>query len=565
MVFNFPKRIHLMASLVITIVGFILTVPLIVYGVIKGADVVWHLNWAENFAEQLWSGELYPRWLFKLNSGLGSPVFFFYPPIPYYITSLFYPFKFGTPPIWSALILSAALALIGSGFTAYFWLKDITNSKTALIGSVIYMAWPYHWAIDLYFRFAFAEYWSFVWLPLLLYFTRKIARGDNYSVLGFSLSYALLIMTHLPTILMFSAVPFFYLLTLSNASNRKPLLFRMGIAFMLGVGLSAIYLIPALTTQQYVSLNTVATGHFNYTSNFLLDLGNIQRSLLILSRFYYGILMLLMGCISYYAYRLAIPNNCEDRKEINFWLIITFISIFMMLPLSSPLWQVLPILQKIQFPWRFLTVLTISATALITLGFYFFNPRTTNFRKKLYLIHNILLVITLLSGFLVTFLTTERLTFDGQTQLYMSQETLEYRPQWVSSDIFVQYRVHELAQQLPKAKVTTGQGSVFIEQWQPRKIVVQVDAISNVLELTLKQFYYPGWTAQLEGKSNPLPVEPSSHEGLLRVKVPKGQHQVRISLQAGIPERLGQAISTFCALIVLLWALLLLKPMKWLG
>ena len=33
---------------------------------------------------QLWSGELYPRWLLGMNSGFGSPTFFVYGPLPYY-------------------------------------------------------------------------------------------------------------------------------------------------------------------------------------------------------------------------------------------------------------------------------------------------------------------------------------------------------------------------------------------------------------------------------------------------------------------------------------------------
>ena len=42
------------------------------------------------FSEQFWSGDLYPRWLIGMNSGLGSPHFFFYAPLGYYIAAAFH-------------------------------------------------------------------------------------------------------------------------------------------------------------------------------------------------------------------------------------------------------------------------------------------------------------------------------------------------------------------------------------------------------------------------------------------------------------------------------------------
>lgn len=197
MLLNKTQRINIIAILVIFSVGLILILPTIAYGVFDAHDTLVHLNWANYFSQQLWAGELYPRWLPEMNSGLGSPTFFFYPPIPYYFTSLFYPFRFGNPSIWSPLVLSSTLALILSGFTAYLWLKNITNQKAALIGSIIYMILPYHWAIDFYWRFAFSEYWAFVWIPLVLYYTKKIVCRHKFAVLGLAISYALLSMTHL--------------------------------------------------------------------------------------------------------------------------------------------------------------------------------------------------------------------------------------------------------------------------------------------------------------------------------------------------------------------------------
>ncbi len=144
------KRIDLLHMLVIAGMGLILTIPAISYGIFDAQDLVmFHLKWSKHFSEQFWSGELYPRWLLEMNAGLGSPTFFFYTPIPYYFSSLFHPLFANDTQGWHQLSLSASLALVASGLTAYIWLKNITNQNSAVIASILYMALPYHLAVDL--------------------------------------------------------------------------------------------------------------------------------------------------------------------------------------------------------------------------------------------------------------------------------------------------------------------------------------------------------------------------------------------------------------------------------
>ena len=81
------KSINLLHIFGIVGVGLILTIPAIFNGVFEAHDLVpFHLKWSKHFSEQFWTGDLYPRWLLKMNAGLASPTFFFYSPIPYYFT-----------------------------------------------------------------------------------------------------------------------------------------------------------------------------------------------------------------------------------------------------------------------------------------------------------------------------------------------------------------------------------------------------------------------------------------------------------------------------------------------
>lgn len=543
------QRINIIAILVIFSVGLILILPTIAYGVFDAHDTLVHLNWANYFAQQLWAGELYPRWLLNMNSGLGSPTFFFYPPIPYYFTSLFYPFRFGNPSIWSPLVLSSTLALILSGLTAYFWLKNITNQKAALIGSIVYMLLPYHWAIDFYWRFAFSEYWAFVWIPLVLYYTKKIVCRNRFAVLGLAISYALLSMTHLPTTLIFSIIPFTYILFIAHGKQRSRSFVYLIFALVLGVGLAAIYLVPALSMQENVLLKEIATEpHFYFANNFTWRKQFIYPNFQVFMG-YLGILVMLMAIISYLAFTVARKHFHRDIRLENFyWLTVALASCLMTLPLSKPLWRLLTVLQVIQFPWRFNVVLTVATTALITLGYYSLKPKFIWQQKKV-LIATGLLCILILSGFAMAYHNIERLKFDQKTVIKMSQDAPEYRPKWVAKEIFTQNLVHKLAKNTVKAKITKGQGSLAIKKWQPRNIILQTNASTNI-EIKLKQFYYPGWTARVDYRK--ISVQPSQPEGLVILQIPSGKHQVKIRLEAGLKERLGQAISTASVLILLL-------------
>ncbi|QZZ22094.1 hypothetical protein J5X98_06755 [Leptothermofonsia sichuanensis E412] len=352
----------------IIIAGLLLTFPVVFNGCLVAIDFPFHLSWSSYFTEQLFHGELYPRWLQNMNAGFGSPSFFFYPPIPYYFTALLSPLAHYNSSACNALGLSCAFALVASGLTAYIWLREIVHRNAAAIASIFYMALPGHLAINLYFSFAFAAYWAFVWMPLILYFTLKIIRGSKLNVIGLAISFALLISTHLPTFLVFFPVPVGYVLFVSD-KQRKAALARLLISIAIAVGLSAIYWLPAMTTQESVSMKDMLGGRFYYANNFLFassrydpyDFKKFWR--------YLELTTAITGVLAFFAWKAS--NRYVDRNikpESNYWLLIAIASIFMTLPLSQFVWDILPPLQKIQFPYRFNAVLELATSALVAMA-----------------------------------------------------------------------------------------------------------------------------------------------------------------------------------------------------
>ncbi len=535
----------------ITLLGLFLTSPQLLTTCLGGHDIYHHLIFSYHFSEQLLQGELYPRWLINMNGGFGSPTFFFYPPLPYYLTALFswipeYNLLGCTP-----LGLSISLALILSGMSAYYWLRELTSARYALGIAMLYMVLPYHFLIDLYVRFSFAEFWSFAWMPLILYCSKRISRGEPHGVVGLGISLALLITTHLPTFLIFLPILVGYSLVACGSTPRLIAWARNGLGIVLGIGLAAIYWLPAMTTQEYVSMPSMYVGFLHYSNSFLSSWPTPERGWTF--RRYLMVITVgtsLLGVLAWWwSRRYQAP---EVRHESRYWLGVAVLSLGMTLPWSKPIWDLLPMLQKVQFPWRFNAVLTVAAITLF--AFAATTLRTLVVHGRSYVIRSwaLLLATLLLTQLAVGIepLFFDRLTAsDVQKALQVSRSPLEYRPRWVPIDQFSKESVNRLGVSTPQVQSDQPALRWQMIQWAPRQIRMAISTPAAGT-LTLHQYYYPGWVAHSAGRSQPLPLQPSP-DGLLQIEVPAGDYALAITL-APLPEELAGRWISACALLLCL-------------
>jgi hypothetical protein len=557
--------------------GLIFTLPAIIYGIPFFSDdgVSHHALWYMHFSTQLWAGDLYPRWLMGMNEGLGSPVFYYYPPVPFFLTSLLKPFFPGDSHGWHQLGLSASLALIASGLCAYRWLKDLTDRKSALFAAVLYMATPYHLAADLYIRGSFAEYWAFVWMPLVLFFTHRIVNGNKLAVAGLAVSYALLLMTHLPTTLIFSPIPVCYAFCLSGRGLKLKVTGEVLTGLALGIGLSAVFLWPAMTTQQLVFLDRMTTGYFSY-KNWLLfsnfSLWKEDKLLLLL-------LTLDLAAIAFAAFVSARLNPHKFTRHLNiFWLVVATASIFMMTDFSRPIWLIFPVVQKIQFPWRFNTILSVATTALLASSIDFFKKSRSRSMRVIW-ITVFLLIATWLpaTGWAIWKAypfhnpSQEEVDYTNR-EIDQEREVPEYYPRWNTAmaemdwetsryekgwdesmertfDALVQ-RVGQSGGSLSKFNIVEGTGQVRIDRWRPVQIDLHVETPAG-MKINVSQFYYPNWTAHLRGEPSNLTVRPSQPDGLISLSIPQGSHDVLLEMKRSHAEWIGQIISLISLVITL--------------
>ncbi len=559
---------HKAARQVATIVGagVLLSLPVLIFGLpFLSDDAASHAVWYTQYSKQLWEGDLYPRWLMDMNGGLGSPVFYFYPPTPYYLTSFLRPFFQSDSWGLHQLGLAASAALIGSGLAAYLWLRKLTSDFASMLGAILYMAMPYHLASDLYVRASFAEYWTFVWMPLILYFVHRLASGNRLPLIWLSIALALLMMTHLPTTLMFGPVLFCYALVIAPTNEKLKTLSFTTFAALLGTALAAIYLVPAMMTQNLVLISRMTTGYFSYANWLFFAKFSLWREDKVTMLLLVADMIALASC-AFFLNRAS--GDAQTRKINRFWFTVALASLLMMTQLSKPVWLALSVLQKIQFPWRFNCILALSTTALLSISIATLKQRSAPWIAKMIVLILIMVWVPVtvwkVSKAFPQTNHDQEVIKSKRKEIEQSRDAPEYRPRWSESmarldwnasldidhwDSLLEKETDSLLQVTsdaegvaPGPNIVEGVGNARILSRMPRQIGLHVESLYG-MKLVVPQFYYPYWTAHLDGETTTLDLIPSQPNGFISLTVPGGSHDVVLRLERSRPEIIGALIS----------------------
>jgi hypothetical protein len=554
---------RILHALILTCFGMVLTWPAWSNGYIPSRDVLIHLLWSTNFSNQLWSGDWYPRWLGAMNGGLGSPVFFFYAPLPYYLTALLKPLFHADPEGWHQIGVAASLAVILSGYAAYAWIKRFASVTAALVAAIVYMGTPYHLAFDLYRRFAFGELWAFVWLPLVLCGARAITEGSRKAFAGLALAYAALLLTHLPTAMIFSPVALAYAILSASPGRRMHCMVMVVLSMVLGVGLAAVYIVPALTTQQNVSMADMHVGPYSYIYHFLFygPRPDADYARLVVEQGHFAVVAIL-ACLTAFAFGVRV-KIIDKAGQMRFWVGMAVLAFVMMLPVARPVWDHLPLLQVIQFPWRFNAILVLAMAVLIGLWADNTRGKGAKLSAPALIIACVIVVgqsLPTVVAYLALGASPGAPSMDKMLSQFgplnrearekvlaakMSIDEPEYRPRWVASEYYgTTQRLDALLSRLDAADTGQRQSSVKIVSRSSRHLLLSVDTPKEGW-IKLPQFYYPGWRASIEQSSATLPLRPSNPEGLIEIKVDRGKHEIVLELVPGIAEQMGWLTSCF--------------------
>lgn len=308
-------------------VAVLLMLPSLIWGPAPIDSAVYNYVWTRQFGGALAQGQIYPRWLPGSFDGLGSPVFYFYPPVAFYMSGLLQVAGLAT---LQAVTGAALLGLAASGLTMAAWLRFKGANP---LWALLYMAGPYHLA-DWYQRAALAEFLSFAWLPLIA--LAIDAQPRRWATPLLALSFAGLIMTHLPMAILAG-----FGLIAPMVATRLSHVRSYALAGLLGVGIAAAYLLPALTLQHHVLVPVMWPPYFQpagWSPWGSHDIGWVVP--------------------------MALAPVALAMARSRFWFVLTAILAAMSLALIPAFWT-LPILEKVQFPWRLLAVVEFAAVTAV--------------------------------------------------------------------------------------------------------------------------------------------------------------------------------------------------------
>ncbi|MEO6050960.1 MAG: glycosyltransferase family 39 protein [Pyrinomonadaceae bacterium] len=116
-------------------------VPAYIWGIPSGAVLDNHFRFVMPFYDEISHGNLVPGWLAESNNGFGDARFRFYPPVLYYVLSLF---RWLTSDRYFATLSVFTLFSITGASGVYFWARQSLSRYTAVLAAFLFAIVPYH-------------------------------------------------------------------------------------------------------------------------------------------------------------------------------------------------------------------------------------------------------------------------------------------------------------------------------------------------------------------------------------------------------------------------------------
>jgi hypothetical protein len=564
--------------------------PLLQPGLPGTADTPIHLYRTLELARSWEPGVVYPRWAPDLAYGYGYPLWNFVPPLPYAISLVFYSAGLSLEASLKLLIVVAALAY---ALGAYVLVRRSLGAGAGLLAAALYTLAPFALREVLLYGGNYPQYLAIGLYPWVLWALGRLysGRAGLPDVALAALLYGAVILSHLFHALLITPVALGYagLLWLGDRRAAR----RPGAALLaLGLGLlaTAFFWLPALIERPFTrSVEDVFVDVSPYYLRFIdwTELLAWPRPLDARAAnpwvpFSLGPAALLLAALGLLAllrpWRLipapgrpsrpsAAPawespadagRPLSPRLQGLFFLALLGGSLFMMLPASAWVWANAPLLALAEFPWRWLGLANLSLAFLggAAAGW----ARGAGQRPSA--VAGAVLVLLASAVYLYPFRPFVRY---GETAADMASYELasqaigtttlgEYLPRWVASAPHSSPLAEASARGLPVEKLDRAalpEGSAA--HLAAHSGVSQVYRFESAQPFTarFRTFYFPGWTARLDGQPADIRIEPGS--GLISVPVPAGSHQLRLSFE-DTPLRAASNAATGLTLVALLAA-----------
>lgn len=369
----------------------------------------------QQFTLNLKNVNIPPRVAPDFNYGLGYPVFNFYAPFSYWLTSIVNLLGFN---VITSLKLSFIFALVVGFLGSFLFFLVNFSFFSALLGGFLYITSLY-FPLNIFVRGNLAETWFLALFPLSLFLIYKNSlKINNKTFISTTIIIAFLLTSH--NLLSLISLPIILLFMLIQKNKTQNLL-----SFFIAVLITMHFWLPAISEMKYTWAKEVATST-NYQDHFLC-LNQLWQSS-------WGFGGSTKGCINDgmsfmigkiqlitagFGLLLFLLNKKTNNNTLGLFMFFTsFAFLFLTLYQSRFIWETFsPLLSIIQFPWRLI------GPAL--LGVVFFSVYFLNALKiplKNILIFTFLIVLLNVNG---KYFQGQEITNNKFEEKFISQEYIE--------------------------------------------------------------------------------------------------------------------------------------------
>ncbi len=557
-------RPALFGSLALIALAAFAYAPLFGDGMILTADMLHAWRIAEMGA-CIDDGQIPCRWAANLGNGYGLPLYNYYPPLPYYAGDLLHRLGFSYLAAVNALYL---IGLAGAGIAMFTLANRLWGALGGLVSAVAYVYAPYL-ALDIYMRGALAELWGLALAPALLWAVYELVTGGRARYLPavavftglLLLSHSLVALIVMPAVALWAAV---LLLTRGRAAWWPALLGTAGALW--GAGLAAFFTAPVLTEGSHAKLDNLTSWPFDYSQQFITvsDLF-FERSA------DYAFLLgapsetpIQIGWFHWALAGFALPAAAllwhEGRRAPALAIVVLAlffaVGVYMTISASEPIWDTFDSLRFLQFPWRYMGLVSLASAAMAGAWLAVLGGRPLALRLAL----AALLIGLFIGGGEFYFRPLHRCTVEAGRAIPCPANDAEY----FSSGPYAASELGSIRDYLPRhvlvipdriderATVVSGTATVQATRIESDRLVLRVDADS---EATLRAsiFDFPNWRVRIDGER--VDHDPSDPRGLIEFAVPEGAHTVDVRLEDTATRRLANRIS------LVSWAALIVMPL----
>lgn len=489
--------------------------------------------------EALSDGMFPVRWVPDLGYGYGYPIFNFYAPLPYYIGGFIA--LVGINILLATKIMIAGIIVFAS-FSMYLLAKEFWGKFGALFSGVLYLFAPYH-GLNTYVRGDVGELYAYFFIPLIFYGIWKHYKTENFNYLLIgSLSYAGLITSHNLSAMM--VTPFIFLtILILFIIKRKISLFALP---LLGIILSSFYFIPALTEMNYTNVIKVI-GENGYKDHFVCP------SQLWDSIWMYG--GSIPGCIdglsfrlgkihiigSIIAFALAFIFFKKDKQKsfvVFFSSLLLLISVFFLLDVSSSVWKILPYIDYLQYPWRFLLLASFFSSFIGGAILFFISQGFKNAKYKVFIsLISMLLILSPVLVYLKLFVPQEYLSKSAQD--YTNEEFITWNTSRISDEYMPKdFRTPNTREEIINEKISSENIDLSNVSEKTNRLSADIEVAEDALVIVHIP-YFPAWKYYING--NPTKV----NEIDVGVSFPlqKGSYEFLAKFEQTLVERIANALS----------------------